>query len=67
MDMTIDVTDFDRYIVYDVTKINMGGRSNEGMPYDSTNGTKSAGDIHRWGNSTPLPSFDGRPLKWTQQ
>lgn len=60
-DMTIDVTDADRFVLYDVeARTNVGGQSCYGMPYEPTNGTVSEGDIYRFSGKV-FASFKGGP------
>ncbi|MCX7046530.1 MAG: prepilin-type N-terminal cleavage/methylation domain-containing protein [Candidatus Sumerlaeota bacterium] len=57
LDVTVDGTDADAFILYDRTVQNQGGGSWDGLPYDPTNGTISAGDIYLFNSGAAMPLF----------
>ncbi len=57
LDVVVDITDSDAFVLYDITKTNFGGGSWNGLPYDASNGTVSEGDIYKFNGDRVLPLF----------
>ncbi len=59
-DMIVDAALSGGFVLYDMTaQPNYSGDGCYGWPYDTTNGTRSDGDLYKFSGDRPLPMFQG--------